>query len=248
MAYFAKGPLSRARAAFHLDYDSTLDLNDHIAFLESLVMSSTLSDKKYRDGVPSCVALIDIQDHSADDANQTLAKAKKRKSTKKMKPGKTGLYPNEDALIRRWWASHDDDSESGGPESSRDELTKRRISQLRIRETQLQMIVILEVLALQPLASVPEDTGTGLPAGLPTSEAADPKDKPTKSKQPDHLTMLIDVHIDRLCIWQSIAHEATKSPESNSEKGSEQLGGTSNASKHTDNILKDFCVEVIAPL
>jgi DNA replication regulator SLD3 len=210
-------------------------------------MSTTLIDKKYRDGVPSCVAMIDIQDHSAEDANQASAKSKKRKSNKKMKPGKTGLYPNEEALIRRWWQSHDD-AESGAPVNSRDELTKRRISQLRIRETQLQMIVILEVLALQPLASATEDVGMGLPAGLPISEEAEAKDKSTKSKKPDHLTMLIDVHIDRLCIWQSIALEATKSSGNNLEKVSQQLDRTSSAIKHADNILKDFCIEVIAPL
>jgi DNA replication regulator SLD3 len=248
LAYFAKGPLSRARAAFHLDYDSTLNLNDHIAFLESLVMSTTLIDKKYRDGVPGYVALIDIQDHSAEDANQVSAKTKKRNSNKKMKPGKNGLYPTEDTLIRRWWASHDDDAESGAPGSSRDELTKRRISQLRIRETQLQMIVILEVLALQPLVSATEDVGMGLPPALPTSESAEGKDKSAKSKRPDHLTMLIDVHIDRLCIWQSIALEATKSSSSSMEKALEQFEGIANVNRHADNILKDFCIEVIAPL
>ncbi|RAL63820.1 hypothetical protein DID88_003463 [Monilinia fructigena] len=53
--------------------------------------------------------------------------------------------------------------------------------------------------------------------------------------------MLIDVHIDRLCIWQSIASEAIKAPDTGS-------GPTAaNTVKHTDNILKDFCIEVIIP-
>lgn len=211
-------------------------------------MSTTLIDKKYRDGVPTCIALIDIQDHSAEDATRTSGKPKKRKSSKKMKPDKTGLYPTENTLIRRWWASHDDDAESGAPGSSRDELTKRRISQLRIRETQLQMIVILEVLALQPLASTTEDAGLGLPATVRTTEVAEAKDRSAKTKKPGHLTMLIDVHIDRLCIWQSIALEAGKSLVNNSEKSSEQPDEVTNAVKHADNILKDFCIDIIAPL
>jgi DNA replication regulator SLD3 len=223
-------------------------LNDHIAFLESLVMSTTLIDKKYRDGIPTCIALIDIHDHSAEEATQVSGKTKKKKSSKKMKPGKTGLYPTEDALIRRWWTSHDDDAESGAPGSSREELTKQRISQLRIRETQLQMIVILEVLALQPLASATEDTGMGLPAALPASEVAEVKDKSVRAKKPDHLTMLIDVHIDRLCIWQSIALEAGKSSANTSGKASGQIDGTTTAAKHADNMLRDFCIEIIAPL
>jgi DNA replication regulator SLD3 len=223
-------------------------LNDHIAFLESLVMSTTLIDKKYRDGIPTCIALIDIHDHSAEEATQASGKTKKKKSSKKMKPGKNGLYPTEDALIRRWWTSHDDDAESGTPGSSREELTKQRISQLRIRETQLQMIVILEVLALQPLASATEDTGIGLPAALPASEVAEVKDKSVRAKKPDHLIMLIDVHIDRLCIWQSIALEAGKSSANTSGKASGQIDGTTTAVKHADNMLRDFCIEIIAPL
>ena len=211
-------------------------------------MSTTLIDKKYRDGVPTCIALVDVQDHSAEEAAQASSKSKKRISAKKMKPGKTGLYPTEDALVRRWWTSHDDDAESGAPGSSRDELTKRRISQLRLRETQLQMIVILEVLALQPLASTMEDVGMNLPATLLPSEAPETKDKSVKAKKPDHLTMLIDVHIDRLCIWQSIAVEAGKGFVNNSEQPSEPTEGTTSAIKHADSILKDFCIEIIAPL
>ena len=238
--------MSRARAAFHLDYDSTLDMNEHIAFLESLIMTTKLIDKKYSDGVPSCVSLIDVQDHSVDDADQGAEKTKKRRSSKKMKPGKDGLYHMEDNLIRKYWASLDDEAESGGPGASREERTKTRIAQLRVRETQLQMIVILEVLALQPLASTSEDLGADLPFALPSSGPANGKEKAVKTKKPDHLTMLIDVHIDRLCIWQDIAIEATNSALRDVQNAS--IGSSSNMPKHTDNILRDFCVEVIGPL
>ncbi|KAK0128839.1 hypothetical protein ONS95_000787 [Cadophora gregata] len=247
LAYFAKGPLSRARAAFHLDYDSNLDLNDLISFLESMVMSSTLLEKKYRDGVPTCVSLIDVHDHTADEAAQAGGKPKKKRASKKMKLGKNGLYPNEEPLIRQWWATHDDDTDTGGPGSSRDELTKTRISQLRIRETQLQMVVILEILALQPLATSTEDIGEGLPTALPSTEAVGSKEKPAKSKKADHLTMLLDVHIDRLCIWQSLAIESMNATPVESQTTSDLPFGLSNQTKHTDNILRDFCVEVIAP-
>lgn len=248
MAYFAKGPLSRARAAFHMDFDSTLDLNDHITFLESLVMPSTLIDKKYRDGVPTCISLLDVQDHSEDNADPATVKAKKRRTSKKMKPGKNGLYPAEESLIRKWWDSHDDDSNSGAPGDSREERIKNRISQLRIRETQLQMIVILEVLALKPLASNAEDLVTDLPTALPTTEPTDLQPKATKSKKPDVFTTLIDVHIDRLCIWQSLAlEEATKAP-IKSQDVDETIDAPGSRIGHTDNLLRDFCVEVIGPL
>lgn len=222
-------------------------MNEYITFLESLIISTTLIDKKYKDGVPECVSLIDIHDHSAADVLQTVEKTKKRRSSKKMKPGKTGLYPTEDALIRKWWASHDDEADSGIPGTSREDITRTRISQLKIRETQLQMIVILEVLALQPLSLVSEDVNDGLPTALPSNIGADGKGKPVKARKPDHLTMLIDVHIDRLCIWQSIALEAVKTPLDSAPHQNEELGSTP-LSTHSDNILRDFCVEIIVPL
>ncbi|QSZ29086.1 hypothetical protein DSL72_003596 [Monilinia vaccinii-corymbosi] len=237
LAYFAKGPLSRARAAFHLDFDANLDMNDHIAFLESLVLSSTLLDKKYRDGVPACVSAIDIHDQSAEDAT---VKSKRRKSSKKMKPGKNGLYPNEESLIGRWWIGHDEEVESGAPGSSKDELARSRIANLRIRETQLQMIVILEILALQPLVATAGSLEEGLPS-LPSNDIIQTKQRTPKTRKKDHHNMLIDVHIDRLCIWQSIASEAIKAPDTSSGPT------TASTVKHTDNILKDFCIEVIIP-
>ena len=221
-------------------------MNEHITFLESLIMTTKLIDKKYSEGIPSCISLIDIQDHSADDANQVAGMPKKRRSSKKMKPGKDGLYPFEDNFVRKYWASLEEEAQSGGPGFTREERTKYRLAQLRVRETQLQMIVILEVLALQQLASMTEDLGADLPAALPTVPIAESKEKIVKSKKPDNLTTLIDVHIDRLCIWQDIAAEAT-----NSVLGELQNGdgsGPLNVPKHTDNILRDFCVEVIGPL
>lgn len=246
LAYFAKGPLSRARAAFHLDYDSTLDMNEYVTFLEGLIMPTTLIDKKYKDGVPGCVSLIDINDHSAEDASH-VGKSKKRKSAKKIKPGKAGLYPLEETLIRKWWASYDDDTDDNVPGASREEITRSRISQLRIRETQLQMIVILEVLALHPLACTSADISDGLPTIIPSGPNADGKEKQVKAKKPDHLIMLIDVHIDRLCIWQSIALEAVKTPLDNPPPLAREAGGSSTSLRLADNILRDFCVDIIVP-
>jgi DNA replication regulator SLD3 len=210
-------------------------MNQYISFLEGLVLSTSL--------IPNCIALVDINDHSGEEITSSAVKPKKRKISKKMKLGKNGLYPTEEPLIHKWWRAHDDDVESGGPGSTREELTKNRISQLRIRETQLQMIIILEVLALQPLVAASEDTGLGLPSNSPSIESVAAICKPTKGKKPDLLSTLIDVHIDRLCIWQSVALESSKAPEAlNSVTGqAEQL-------RHTDNIPRDFCVEVIAPL
>lgn len=211
-------------------------------------MTTKLIDKKYSDGVPSCVSLLDVQGHSGDEAHQGAEKTKKRRSSRKVKPGKDGLYPMEDNLIRRYWAGLEDEAESGAPGSSREERTKSRIAQLRIRETQLQIIVILEVLALQTLAPTTENIGSDLPAALPTSANVDGKQKAIKSERPDQLNMLIDVHLDRLCIWQDIAAEATHSALGDFEGLHANGSALSLLPKHTDNVLRDFCVEVIGPL
>lgn len=245
LAYFAKGPLSRARAAFHLDYDSTLDMNELVAFLESLVLTTKLIDKKYSVGMPSCVSLMDVQDPSGDDVNP--GKPKKRRSNKKMKLGKDGLYPSEDNFIRKFFSTLEEEADCGMPGSSREERIRGRISQLRARETKLQMIVILEVLALRPLASNSQDLGGDLPAGTLSNQSGEVKDKLAKSKTPEQLSMLIDVHIDRLCIWQDIAAEATHTPLGDSQNPGTE-GAALDAPKHTHSILRDFCVEVIGPL
>ncbi|EHL02415.1 hypothetical protein M7I_1490 [Glarea lozoyensis 74030] len=219
-------------------------MSDLVSFLESLVLSNSLIEKKYRDGVPTCVSTIDIHDSAIEDEDGPL-KIKKRKSTKRIKTGKNGLYPSEEDLIRKWWSCHDDDADSGAPGTSREEVAKNRISQLRIRETQLQLIVILEVLALQPLASQTEDKGDSLPSVAPGSEPLRANEKQSKSKRPENLSNIIDVHIDRLCIWQSIQMEDVKATDQDSQNV--VPGSLGAVSKHTDNILKDFCIEVIAP-
>lgn len=241
MAYFAKGPLSRARAAFHLDYDSTLDMNEYITFLESVILSTNIIEKKYKEGIPKCISEIDMHDDSAEDA-----KGKKKRSSKKMRPGKNGLYPLEDGLIRKWWVDHDDEVESGAPGSSRDQITKSRIAQLRIRETQLQIIIILEVLALQPLAAISDDTAGNLPNSLPAGSGNTLKESPAKIRKTTHLTTLIDVHIDRLCIWQSLDF-AIETPVEAPPDTKGKLDGP-NLKRYTDNILRDFCVDIIGPL
>ena len=182
-----------------------------------------------------------MHDDSAEDA-----KGKKKRISKKMKPGKTGLYPLEDALIRKWWSECDDEIESGAPGSSREQITKSRIAQLRIRETQLQMIIILEVLALQPLAATSDDIAGNLPNSLPVGPGDSLKESPAKIKKTTHLNTLIDVHIDRLCIWQSLDF-AVETPVETPAITAGTLDG-SGSKRYTDNILRDFCVDIIGPL
>ena len=245
LAYFAKGPLSRARAAFHLDCDLNLEMNDLIEFLRSLVMTTVLIDKKYRETLPEVISKMKTV---VEDSDQGRAKSKPRKKrTKKPKLGKNGLYPAEEEHIERWWVAHkpttvqDEDTMASAPEA------KHHISVLRRRETQLQMIIILEILALEPLNRPVEPTEDSQLPGLETQEPSGGT-KPEGSKKKNktaNLPLLLDMHADRLCIWQSTTLDEVKAlTESQPAAGDQE----SQAESNNSDPLRDFCVDIIVPL
>ena len=80
LAYFAKGPLSRARSTFNLDLESELDMNDLIEFLKSFILTTVQVDKKYRETVPELVSKIKPTLDSSDEG------PKKKRRTKNTKP------------------------------------------------------------------------------------------------------------------------------------------------------------------
>ncbi|PHH69827.1 hypothetical protein CDD80_6466 [Ophiocordyceps camponoti-rufipedis] len=237
LAYFVKGPLSRARSAFLIDLESSLDMSDLIDFLKSLILTTVQIDTKYRDTIPDLIAKVGF-----DGSDENSSKRKRR--PRKMKIGKSGLFPHEDESIRKWWASKQQ-QQPGDNQSSSSTATaqlKSHVSLLRTRETQLQMIIALEILALEPLKAA-EDVLPRLPETEPSGEPTTPVPAPRKRSRLN-LPLLIDVHADRLTIWQSIASD-------------EQLVlGESQVSRQPDGQLqprtsaeplKDFCVDIIVP-
>ncbi|KAB5551193.1 DNA replication regulator SLD3-domain-containing protein [Coniochaeta sp. 2T2.1] len=240
LAYFAKGPLSRARAAFHLDCDSNLDMNDLIDFLKNLAMTTVVIDKKYRETLPEVIAnmktIVEDSDHEI--------KTKKRKA-KKMKLGKDGLYPHEAEHVSRWWRANKPqvaDDKSVTPNE-----VKYHISCLRRRETQLQMIIIMEILALEPLTK-PRDTAedSQLPGMESQSGLEQTAAEPLVKKRNKHnFPVLLDVHADRLCIWQSTIPEEMKALAENQVHS--QGHSADKSGRPNSDPLKDFCVDIILP-
>ncbi|KAI1308067.1 DNA replication regulator SLD3-domain-containing protein [Xylaria venustula] len=247
LAYFAKGPLSRARAAFHLDCDSTLEMCDLVEFLKSLVMATVQIDKKYREAIPKIQLEMKatIEDSDAEQG-QVKIKPRKRKP-RKMKVGKDGLCPDEVDHIRKWWAIHrplPQDEETSTTKSAEAQDIKLQTSLLRSRETQLQMIIILEILALEPMVARETINESQLPGLLPDEESLNSlKETALKKRNKHNFPMLLDVHADRLCIWQSTALDELNINES-------QIGSRSESqksSKATSDPLKEFCVDIIVP-
>ncbi|KAI0802839.1 DNA replication regulator SLD3-domain-containing protein [Xylaria sp. FL0064] len=248
LAYFAKGPLSRARAAFHLDCDSTLEMSDLVEFLKSLVMTTAQIDKKYHEAIPRIqLEMKTAMEDSDVEQGQSKPRTRKRKA-RKMKIGKDGLYPNEDEHVRKWWVIHKpitkDDEESSTTRSTEQQDIKLQVSLLRSRETQLQMIIILEVLSLEPMVAREAANESQLPGMPPAEEPLDlDKETPPKKRNKHNLPLLLDVHADRLCIWQSTTLDELSINES--QNGSRP--DSRKSSKSTSDPLKDFCVDIIVP-
>ncbi|KAK1970842.1 hypothetical protein LY78DRAFT_569111 [Colletotrichum sublineola] len=238
LAYFAKGPLSRARAAFHLDCDGTMNMNDLIDFLKSLVMTTVQIDKKYRETIPDIISKLKTHIDNSDDGSKP-----KRRKSKKTKLGKDGMYPEEDDHVRKWWSLNqpqvDDEDKPITPAQ-----IKSHVSLLRTRETQLQMIIILEILALEPLRTA-EGAGESQLPGLPGEPEAEKAAETQPKKRSKHnFPVLVDVHADRLCIWQSTASDELRMLEDSqmtAPSGGEQ------ALKASSDPLKDFCTDIIMP-
>ncbi|CAI6054097.1 unnamed protein product [Clonostachys chloroleuca] len=242
LAYFAKGSLSRARSAFLMDLESNLDMEELIAFLKSMVLTTVQIDKKFRETIPDIMSKMNTVIESSDDGQ------KRRRRPKKMKLSKEGLYPLEDESIRAWWSSSKpelEDAKSGDTMSQ----IKFHASLLRTRETQLQMILIMEILALESVKETTQSTESNslpmLPGaiGNPVGSSTPPM-APPKKRNKHNLSVLIDVHADRLTIWQSTASEEQLLFEDSQQ--STPQSQTPN-SKSSQEPLRDFCVDVIMP-
>ncbi|KAK0633491.1 DNA replication regulator SLD3-domain-containing protein [Immersiella caudata] len=243
LAYFAKGPLSRARAAFHLDCDANLEMNDLIDFLRSLVMTTVVIDKKYRETLSS---IIEKANTLADDSDAGAAKPKQRKP-KKPKLGKDGLYPGEADHIMRWWTTNKPAAVGDDEKTITSSETRYHVSCLRRRETQMQMIIILEILALEPLRrhveAGEESQLPGIDSQVPSRE--DSQEPTAKKRSRTNLPVLLDVHADRLCIWQTTMSDETKAlAESQLLPDGEH---TQKSERANVDPLRDFCVDIIVP-
>ncbi|KAH0499352.1 hypothetical protein TgHK011_006553 [Trichoderma gracile] len=242
LAYFAKGPLSRARSTFHLDLESNLDMADLIEFLKSLILTTVQIDKKYRESIPEIIAKLKDRIDSSDEGR------KRKRKPKKMKLGKSGLYPLEDENVMRWWAANKPEPNDDGASITPSQI-KSHVSILRTRETKLQMILIMEILALEPLKAAGESGEANLPALPGAADSGDLLENiwhPQPKKRNKHnLPVLLDVHADRLTIWQSTASDEQLLLE---DAPSSQVPLDGNLDKKASSEpLRDFCVDVIMP-
>lgn len=202
-------------------------------------------DKKYRETIPDLVKKLPMAALS-DDENGIAVEAlcKKPRKSKKYTIGKNGLYPDEELNIARWWVSRKTATNTQDTVSCGEDLIKARISMQKAREIQLQIILILETLALE--LSTPEISVEGVDSQA-LGEGQQNLDQKQRSKKPRDLNTILDLLVDKLSIWQSMnIDEAEISSNGNNELPQKRRTGTDQSSR--GNSLRVFCVDVVIPL
>ncbi|KAK5114890.1 hypothetical protein LTR62_002049 [Meristemomyces frigidus] len=242
LAYFAKGPLSRARAAFTTSSGETMHIAELIAFLREIMLTASVLDKKYKNGIPEVVTgLVPI---GLETPEQTRKPKKKRRW--KAKRGRLGFFGEEKEIVEKWWLSLDDSAGSTGSPETTEQLLKSRLPRVRSRETYLQVVVALEILALEAAhprelelltnnTDVDEHTQLG-ETQKEESQVAKPEELKAKKRQ--DLRALLEVLLERLCIWHSLESHSPASGKIGENKD--------DSGDHADE-LKGFCIEVVIP-
>lgn len=242
LAYFAKGPLSRARAFFQNNVASPPSALQLPEFLRNCVLNLPVLDKKYKETLPEIVNGLPAE-VLTDDESGAFIEALRRKSrrSKKSKIGKNGLYPEEEISIAKWWISRNNSlNVSDLIRDKEDGRDKARILLQKAREIHLQIILVLETLALEISASKAGTQQNG-PEDVAKNQIGSVKEQ--KTKKPKDLQILLDLLIDRLCIWQSMNNDevvvAMNEKENTNRNSGKQESGPSN--------LRDFCIDVVLP-
>ena len=246
LAYFAKGPLSRARAAFSSSHSPSENTSTLAQYLRSSILTLAVMDQKYKDALPSVIDALPAGNVSEDDTEAVIANMhKKTRKSKKDKISKDGLYHGEETNIARWWLNRHGEILELGLSSNRENALKELLLKQRARETQLQIILVLETLALE--ASGSHQKKDVELVDVPVDGTADTQAKKKKrAKKPQDLNTQLDLLIDRLSIWQSMRLEEAKDSAPDSHTNVTQ-GLSADETANADH-LKSFCVDIVLPL
>ena len=238
LAYFAKGPITRLRTAFASSEEGSPPTHELVTFLRSMLLSHKAGDKKYREKLPDIIKSIPPGEYSDEEQGDVTCKPKKSK--KKVKLNREGVYPQEEEIVKRWWFAEVPNMETYGEETI-DQRIKRRIGDLRVRETLAQMILMLEIIALEALSTYKEPSDVAQPATGDTEAQEESQAKPKKRKRKmDDVKLVLDLLLDKLCIWQSVDSNGILDFDT---KPSKRDNGTDGSSDR----LQSFCMEVIIP-
>ncbi|KAL9621968.1 MAG: hypothetical protein Q9160_003630 [Pyrenula sp. 1 TL-2023] len=226
VAFFAKGPLGRLRNAHLQRTGNGQEQELFPQFLQGHILPEKKLDAKYRDTLP---AIIRDMSMNRDACGSEVRDSSKRSRKKARKPGKDGLLGTEPEFVRKWWQR-----EQETEEAVKGADVKSLLRDLQSRETQLQILYMLEALILEqpnPVADVKREEEAQFLHSIPTKSLP-------KRKKVDLNTGLENL-LDRLCIWHAVGG------------GIEALAEDSSTSavrkKPESDKLREFCIEVIIP-
>lgn len=246
LAYFAKGPLVRARTQIQ-----SMPTPHHSVladFCRDSIIPIKKMDLKYRDSIVNVLQALDVVEVSngVEGLQKASTKSKAKQKLSKRKIGKDSLYPTEKEFILSWWRGRTlGDSDVPTAESQTKDM-KSGIADLRSRETEMQVLLVLEALALEAVekSSVPDKASKP----LVKEEPSEPEQDATltalpqyKKKRRRDLKSELDLLVDRLCIWHTVGLEDFSTNFSENQKTD---GGRDS---HSKDRLRDFCSDVIIP-
>ena len=241
LAYFAKGPITRIRNTFTSPDESAPPTHELVTFLRSMLLSPKAGEKKYYEKLPSVIKAIPVGLVSDEEATTKPNKAKKYK--KKTKLNRDGVYSSEYAFIKKWWRSEMPSGENAGQETIETRL-RRRIGDLRVRETLAQLILMLEIIALESLATY-KGPAEGEPPMGESQTHDDSHTQPKKRKKKlDDIALQLDLLLDKLSIWHATEEAGILDFDTKAAKQQDDVDGNG---KGGSDRLHGFCVEVIVP-
>lgn len=241
LAYLVKGPITRIRNAFTSPDEGAPPTHELVTFLRSMLLSPKTSERKYYEKLPTVIKAMPVGMVSDEEAAAKPSKAKKSK--KKTKLSRDGIYPTEEAFIKKWWRSEMPNAENAGQETIENRI-RRRVGDLRVRETLAQLILMLEIVALESLATYkgPSETGQLLDESHPQGDSQNQPKK--RKKKLDDIALQLDLLLDRLSIWHATEEVGFFDFETKAPK---QQDNAELNNKNGSDRLHSFCVEVIVP-
>ena len=205
-------------------------------------------DIKYRETLPELVKGFPFEPPSDEECTSVIDTiSKKTRRSKKTSVGRNGLYPGEEACIARWWLGRDMCSVACDSTDAKQEATNSAVLEQRARETQMQIVISLETLALESAdASHAVEKPPLMDSGDGYDDSQNRKMK-KKTKKPQDLSMFLDLLVDRLCIWQSMGVDDTKTSNGEDRPTSQHETKATVKAAGSDH-LRQFCVDVVLPL
>lgn len=249
IAYYAKGPLSRARARARAA-NASVTLQNLADFYRESILPAKKWEVKFKESLPHTI-MSGISELRGDSDEQA---SRKKANRRKTKLGKDGLWPIENDYIVRWWQAR---SVQSIPIEDQEAKIRDAVSKsLRMREAQMQIVLMLEILAiesklLKPATGELDRAALTAPADVETKVESIESDKPLlvpgkaeRTIKKRNLETDLEVLADKLCIWHSIGVEFAFSDMLGDESIYDENTEDPELSKDT---LRNFCTDVLIP-